>query len=118
MFEMFVNVWTPVLPVSEIGSVPVAIELAGEPLVLFRNAEGNIVALLDRCPHRSIPLSLGQVTPEGHLECTYHGWQFASNGACTRVPMNVLNPAQLSKLSAMSFPTRTIAGLVWVFTGT
>jgi phenylpropionate dioxygenase-like ring-hydroxylating dioxygenase large terminal subunit len=118
MFEMFSNVWTPVLPISEIGSAPVAIELAGEPLVLFRNAEGNIVTLLDRCPHRSLPLSLGQVTPEGHLECAYHGWQFASNGACTRVPLNGLNPAQLSKLSAISFLTKTIAGLVWVFTGT
>jgi phenylpropionate dioxygenase-like ring-hydroxylating dioxygenase large terminal subunit len=118
MFEMFANVWTPVLPSVEIVSAPVAIELAGEPLVLFRDAKDQIVALLDRCPHRSIPLSQGQITPEGHLECAYHGWQFASNGACTRVPMNGLNPAQLSKLSATSFPTRTIAGLVWVFTGT
>ncbi len=118
MFEMFANAWTPVLPISEISSVPVAIELAGEPLVLFRDAQDQIIALLDRCPHRSIPLSLGQVTPEGNLECAYHGWQFGSNGACTRVPMNSLNPAQLSKLSAISFPTRTIAGLVWVFTGT
>jgi phenylpropionate dioxygenase-like ring-hydroxylating dioxygenase large terminal subunit len=118
MFEMFSNFWTPVLPISEIGSAPVSIELAGEPLVLFRNAEGSIIALLDRCPHRSLPLSLGQVTPEGHLECAYHGWQFASNGACTRVPLNLLNPVQLSKLSAISFPTRMIAGLVWVFTGT
>jgi phenylpropionate dioxygenase-like ring-hydroxylating dioxygenase large terminal subunit len=118
MFAMFSNVWTPVLPISEIGAAPVAIELAGEPLVLFRDAEGHIGALLDRCPHRSIPLSQGQVTPEGHLECAYHGWQFTANGACTRVPMNGLNPAQLSKLSATSFPTRTIAGLVWVFTGT
>ncbi len=118
MFDMFANVWTPVLPAVEIGSAPVAIELAGEPLVLFRNAEGNIVALLDRCPHRSVPLSQGQVTPEGHLECAYHGWQFASNGTCMRVPMNALPPTQLSKLSATSFPTRTIAGLVWVFTGT
>jgi phenylpropionate dioxygenase-like ring-hydroxylating dioxygenase large terminal subunit len=118
MFEMFSNVWTPVLPISEIGAAPVAIELAGELLVLFRDAEDHIVALLDRCPHRSIPLSQGQVTPEGRLECAYHGWQFDSNGSCTRVPLNSLKPTQLSKLSAISFPTRTIAGLIWVFTGT
>ncbi len=48
MFETFANVWTPVLPAIEIGSAPVAIELAGEPLVLFRDAEDAIVVLLDR----------------------------------------------------------------------
>ncbi len=117
MFEMFPNFWTPVLPVVEIGSTPVAVELAGESLVLFRNSAGAIAALLDRCPHRGIPLSHGQVTAEGCLECPYHGWQFASNGSCTRVPLNSLKPTQLSKLSVISFPTRVIAGVIWVFTG-
>jgi phenylpropionate dioxygenase-like ring-hydroxylating dioxygenase large terminal subunit len=118
MFAMFPNFWTPVLPIAEISSTPVAVELAGEPLVLFRDAVGNIAALRDRCPHRNVPLSMGKVTEEGCLECPYHGWQFASNGTCTRVPLNPLKPTQLSKLSAVSFPTRTVAGLVWVFTGT
>jgi nitrite reductase/ring-hydroxylating ferredoxin subunit len=118
MFKMLPGFWTPVLPTAEIGSDPVSIEVAGEPLVFFRDTEDKIVALIDRCPHRSIPLSQGHITPEGRLECAYHGWQFASDGACTRVPMNVLNPAQLSKLSATSVHTRTIAGLIWIFTGT
>jgi phenylpropionate dioxygenase-like ring-hydroxylating dioxygenase large terminal subunit len=118
MFEMFPNYWTPVLPVDEINSAPVAVELAGQSLVLFRNSAGKIAALLDRCPHRGAALSLGSVTSDGCLECPYHGWHFATDGACTRVPLNRLNPAQLSKLSVVSFPTRVIAGLVWVFTGT
>ncbi|NJO66528.1 MAG: aromatic ring-hydroxylating dioxygenase subunit alpha [Leptolyngbyaceae cyanobacterium RM1_405_57] len=117
MFSMFSNFWTPVLPIAEIGSAPVAVQLAGEPVVLFRDSSGKIAALLDRCPHRSVPLSLGRVTEEGCLECPYHGWQFASDGACTRVPLNDVKPAQLSKLSAIGFPTRIFAGLVWVFTG-
>ena len=117
MFEMFANLWTPVLPVAEVGSAPVAVELAGESLVLFRNSAGKLGALLDRCPHRGARLSLGQITEDGCLECPYHGWNFAPNGACTRVPLNMLNPAQLSKLSVVSFPTRVIAGLIWVFTG-
>lgn len=118
MFSMFSNFWTPVLPIADIKDAPVAIELAGERLVLFRNSVGQIAALLDRCPHRSVPLSLGKVTEAGCLECPYHGWEFAANGACTRVPLNSLKPTQMSKLSAVGFPTRTIAGLVWVFTGT
>ncbi|MCU0550522.1 MAG: aromatic ring-hydroxylating dioxygenase subunit alpha [Leptolyngbya sp. Prado105] len=98
--------------------MPVAIELAGESLVLFRDRTGAIAALLDRCPHRGAALSLGTVTESGCLECPYHGWQFASDGACTRVPLNALNDNQRSQLSAVCFPTKIIAGLVWVFTGT
>ncbi|MGB5959824.1 MAG: aromatic ring-hydroxylating dioxygenase subunit alpha [Coleofasciculaceae cyanobacterium] len=117
MFEMFPNFWTPVLPIAEIGTNPIAVELAGESLVLFCDSAGRFAVLLDRCPHRGVPLSRGQVTEDGYLECPYHGWQFAIDGACTRVPFNSLNPTQ-SKLSVVSFPTRVIAGMLWIFTGT
>ncbi len=117
MFDLLPNVWTPVLPLAEIETQPVAIGLAGERVVLFRNSQDEIGALVDRCPHRGAALSLGRVNADGCLECPYHGWQFDTDGACTHVPLN--NPAdlQLSKLAAVSLPTRIIAGLVWVFTG-
>ncbi|WP_228038326.1 aromatic ring-hydroxylating dioxygenase subunit alpha [Nodosilinea sp. LEGE 06152] len=115
---MFPNFWTPVLPVAEIGAEPIAIELAGESLVLFRDAGGQFSALPDLCPHRGAPLSRGRVTESGCIECPYHGWQFDTDGTCTRVPFNPLSSAHLSKLSVVSFPTRVIAGMVWIFTGT
>lgn len=118
MFEMFPNFWTPVLPIAEIGTVPIAVELADESLVLFRSSSGQFSAFLDRCPHRGAPLSRGQVTADGCLKCPYHGWQFASNGACVQVPFNSLSPNHLSKLSIVSFPVRVIAGMLWIFTGT
>lgn len=118
MFEMFPNFWTPVLPIAEIGSTPIAVELAGESLVLFCDSAGQFAALLDRCPHRGASLSRGRVTADGCIECPYHGWHFATDGACIRVPFNQLNPSQLSKLSVASFPTRAIAGMLWIFTGT
>jgi len=74
MFERFPNFWTPVLLLSEIEASPVAVELAGKPLVLFRNLVGKIGALLlDRCPHRGAALSLRGMTEAGNLECPYHG---------------------------------------------
>ncbi|WP_347277470.1 aromatic ring-hydroxylating dioxygenase subunit alpha [Pseudanabaena sp. FACHB-2040] len=118
MFEMFPNFWTPVLPVAEIGLAPLAVELAGESLVLFRNSAEQFVAFLDRCPHRGAPLSRGQVTKDGCLECPYHGWRFAADGACVHVPFNSLTLDQRSKLSVVRLPIRVIAGMVWVFTGT
>ena len=117
MFEKFSNFWTPIASVEEIKGKAVAVELAREKLVLFRNSSGEIGALLDKCPHRGVALSLGTVTDSGCLECPYHGWQFDNNGKCTKVPFNHPNNINLPKLSAVSLPTRIIAGLVWVFTG-
>ncbi|MGB3650625.1 MAG: aromatic ring-hydroxylating dioxygenase subunit alpha [Rivularia sp. (in: cyanobacteria)] len=114
---MFSNFLTPVMPVEEIKDTPIAVELAGEKLVLFRNSLGKIGALLDKCPHRGVALSLGRINDRGCLECPYHGWQFDRNGNCIQVPFNNPSSINLSKLSAVSLPTRIIAGLVWVFTG-
>ncbi len=51
-----------------------------------RDGQGNAGALLDRCPHRNVPLSLGRVARTGRLECRYHGWQFDGSGRCRHVP--------------------------------
>jgi phenylpropionate dioxygenase-like ring-hydroxylating dioxygenase large terminal subunit len=117
MFDLLPNIWTPVLSIAEIEQQPVAIELSGEKIVLFRNAHDEIAALLDRCPHRGAALSLGRVSENGCLECPYHGWTFDRDGACTHVPLNKPAEIKLAKLQVVSLPTRVIAGLVWVFMG-
>src|SRR5258706_15323621 len=59
---------------EELGASPLPRVIAGVPLVLFRSG-GRAAALIDRCPHRNVPLSLGRVLADGRLECAYHGWQ-------------------------------------------
>jgi len=63
---------------------PLAVTILNTPLVLFRTDTG-IAALLDKCPHRNAPLSLGKIR-QGKIECPYHGWQFDQHGICQRVP--------------------------------
>jgi phenylpropionate dioxygenase-like ring-hydroxylating dioxygenase large terminal subunit len=46
-----------------------------QPLVLYRTADGGVVALEDRCPHRFAPLSLGRLEGDA-LRCMYHGLKF------------------------------------------
>lgn len=58
--------------------------VAGTPVVLFRGANG-LAALVDRCPHRNYPLSLGRVEGDS-IECAYHGWRFDGRGRCVAVP--------------------------------
>lgn len=112
-FAELTGAWMPVLPVRELRDGPVGLWLAGEPIALFRTPRGP-AALIDRCPHRSAPLSRGRVVG-GCLECPYHGWRFRGDGACVSVP---LNPgARRERLGATACPLRVAGGLIWVFTG-
>ncbi|HMB68452.1 MAG TPA: Rieske 2Fe-2S domain-containing protein, partial [bacterium] len=77
--------WYIACEARDLRDRPRATTLFGVPLVLFRGADGRPAALLDRCPHRNVPLSLGRCR-NGELECGYHGWRFDGRGECTFVP--------------------------------
>lgn len=59
---------------KQLANKPLARTLLDTHLVLFRTQTG-VAALLDNCPHRNAPLSLGKVR-DHHIECPYHGWKF------------------------------------------
>ncbi len=114
MFEGFANIWTPVALASELKpQKPLAVQVAGTPLVLFRNEEGGVSALVDRCPHRGVALSLGTIKG-GNLECPFHGWQLDSKGHVCNVPWNP--DAKLQGLRGIAIPVREIAQQLWVYT--
>ncbi len=78
--------WYPVMPMIQLQSqTPQPFELLGQRLVLWLNAEGQPVAVGDRCCHRSARLSQGLVH-NGCIQCPYHGWRFDGAGACVHVP--------------------------------
>jgi phenylpropionate dioxygenase-like ring-hydroxylating dioxygenase large terminal subunit len=114
MFDGFAHVWTPLIEARRITARPLRVMLAGEPLVLFRGAGGAIGALIDRCPHRGVALSLGAVGADGCLECPFHGWRFDVNGANRHVPLNP--DAKRDLLGAIAAPVRQIGDMVWVYT--
>jgi phenylpropionate dioxygenase-like ring-hydroxylating dioxygenase large terminal subunit len=115
MFHHFNNLWTPVLSSSELGRRrPIGIQLAGDHLVLFRDEQGRPAALLDRCPHRGVALSLGTVE-SGRIRCPFHGWEFDHSGENCHVPWNP--EAHRDRLCSTAFPTRELGGQVWVHTG-
>ena len=107
------TMWHPVALAADVVQAPVAARLLDQPVVLWRDGAGTVQAFADQCPHRGARLSLGRVTPEGRLECPYHGWQFAAGGQCTQVPAL---PAFVPPPThcARSFDAREAQGLVWV----
>lgn len=86
--------------------------LLGTSVVLYRDGEGQAVALHDRCPHRFAPLSMG--TRDGdQLICPYHGLKFNAQGACTHNPHG--KGVITKSLAVRSFPVVEKHGFVWIW---
>lgn len=112
------NVWYFGLPSNEIrpGTMK-SLVICGEPVVFFRNEQGEAAALRDICPHRGIPLSYGQVE-KGEVECPYHGWKFNREGQCTVIPsLTKDQDLDCRKIKVKSYPVREHQGLIWIFVG-
>lgn len=106
--------WYPVAAARELRSAPIARALGDTPLVLFRDRAGAPAALVDRCPHRNVPLSLGRRVADGSLACAYHGWRFDGAGECRLVP-GLEEPGDASARRAISLAALEESGFVWVY---
>ncbi len=106
--------WYVALKARELGKKPVQRTILGTPLVLFRDKDGSAAALLDRCPHRNVPLSLGRVHDDGNLECRYHGWRFDGTGRCREIP-GLCGDRPGRAHDATAYPVSERDGLIWVY---
>ncbi len=79
--------WKPICQVDDIpvlGSRRVA-RANGLEVAIFRNAEGEVFALLDRCPHKGGPLSQGIVFGRS-VACPLHNWTIGLADGCAQAP--------------------------------
>lgn len=97
----------------ELTDKPLARTLLGHRLVLFRNADGSVSALEDRCCHRDLPLSLGTLEPRG-LRCGYHGLLFDGAGRCIEAPGQARIPG---RARVRSFELRERDRILWLWVG-
>ena len=84
-----------------------------QPVVLFRTEAGSVGALEDRCCHRAMQLSHGQVDGE-ILRCTYHGLEFGTDGICSRIPAQDKIP---KTACVRSFPLVERDAMLWIWMG-
>src|SRR5260221_14784300 len=62
------------------------------PLVFWRDKEGKVVALEDRCCHRAAPLSKGRLEND-RLRSMYHAPLLDNSRRCVDIPAEECNPA-------------------------
>jgi nitrite reductase/ring-hydroxylating ferredoxin subunit len=97
------------------GSKPLSVDIADQPIVLWRDRQGIVRALEDRCPHRRAPLSLGCVRDNGWLQCGYHGWSYdGATGRLVEIPSMKDKQKFPPHYKAMPFAVREAGGFVRV----
>lgn len=97
----------------EITSKPLARTILDEPIVFYRGKDSQVVALEDRCCHRGMPLSRGEVF-DNNIRCEYHGLLFAGDGRCVDIPGQEIIP---QSARVRSFPVQERDDLIWIWMG-
>jgi nitrite reductase/ring-hydroxylating ferredoxin subunit len=97
-------------------SPPIQVKLLGEALVAFRDTEGRVGLLDERCPHRTASLFFGR-NEECGLRCVYHGWKFDIDGNCVDMPSEPPGGGFQHKIKTTAYPCIERGGLVWAYMG-
>lgn len=107
--------WYPICFIQDLTkNRPYSFSLYEEPFVLFKNQDGQLVCLSDRCPHRAAKLSDGQII-DGKIECLYHGWQFGSDGECLHIPQLPKDAKIPTNACVRSFPVVEHQSMIWMW---
>jgi len=109
--------WHPVATTVELDKEPVLpVKLLGENLALYREPDGTLGLMAERCPHRGASMVYG-IPEEGGLRCPYHGWKFNGEGACTEQPAEPENSTFKHRVRIPAYPAQELGGLIWAYLG-
>jgi 5,5'-dehydrodivanillate O-demethylase len=115
--ELLRRYWLPIAASSELINKPVKpIRLLGESLILFRDRQGRLGLIADRCAHRLVNLMWGYPVEEG-LRCPYHGWTYDPTGECVAQPAEPAESTFKDKVRLKAYPVQELGGLVFAYLG-
>jgi len=113
---MLRNQWYVVLESREVKHKPIGVTRMGEKLVFWRDAQGQVRCLRDRCAHRGAALSKGRVT-HGHIACPFHGFEYDATGQCQVIPANGHNSPVPERFKVGAYPTHEAHDWIWIWWG-
>lgn len=109
------NYWYPVLPSWAVHGAPVGITRLSRNIVVWRDRDGGVHALEDRCPHRGARLALGWNLGD-RLACWYHGVQVDGGGTVVDVPA-VTDCPMKGQQKVRSYPATERQGAIFLYFG-
>src|ERR1043166_6881236 len=119
MGEFFRRYWLPCLLSEEIAEPdgpPVRVRLLGEDLIAFRDSNGRVGLLAEKCSHRRASLFYGR-NEECGLRCIYHGWKYDVEGNIIDTPADPAESMIKHHVKHIAYPCQEVNGIVWTYMG-
>jgi phenylpropionate dioxygenase-like ring-hydroxylating dioxygenase large terminal subunit len=88
-----------------------SLEICGQRIVVFRDADGQVHALDAYCPHLGTDLGIGAVAGNW-IRCAFHQWAFDGTGKCQDIPCQRDIP---SSARLQSYATAEKYGFIWIY---
>ena len=111
--------WLPACMIEEVAErdcTPLRVRLLGENLVVFRDSDGRVGVLDEKCPHRGASLAFGR-NEECGLRCLYHGWKFNVSGHAVDMSSEPVDAKLRTTMKTRAYPVEEAGGLVWIWMG-
>jgi 5,5'-dehydrodivanillate O-demethylase len=119
MGELMRRYWQPIAASVQLKEEPVrAVRLLGEDLVLYRDEQGNLGLIGNKCAHRRVDMRFGIPTEFG-LRCPYHGWGYDATGQCVEMPYDDEegNTGFKDKVKLAAYPVQERKGMIFAYLG-
>jgi len=119
MGEVFRRYWLPAIrsvDLSEPDCPPVRVRLVGEDLVAFRDTDGRVGLLGEKCSHRRASLFFGR-NEECGLRCIYHGWKYDVEGNIVDTPAEPVESMIKHHVKHLAYPCHEVNGMVYAYLG-
>jgi vanillate O-demethylase monooxygenase subunit len=107
------NCWYVAAWTDEVGDALFERTILDTPVLLYRDTQGRVVAMDNRCAHRTAPLSLGRLEGD-NVRCMYHGLVFNPAGECIEIPMQDRIPPGTR---VRTYPVVERSRWIWIWMG-
>lgn len=114
---MIPNQWYVILESNEVKKgKPVGFTRMGEKIVAWRDSNGQLSVMSDRCPHRGVALSVGEIKDDC-IQCPFHGFEYDTSGDCKLIPANGRDAEPPKAMHVKTYPTREEHGFIYLWWG-
>jgi 5,5'-dehydrodivanillate O-demethylase len=117
MGELMRRYWWPIAASAELLENPVkAVTILGENLTLYKNRQGGLGLVGQRCAHRRFDLRFGIPENDG-LRCPYHGWMYDETGQCIEQPAEPEDSTFKDRVQIPAYPVEELGGVIFCYMG-
>jgi phenylpropionate dioxygenase-like ring-hydroxylating dioxygenase large terminal subunit len=114
---MIPNQWYIILESKELKKhKPLKIKRFNSDMALWRDVDGSVCCIDNRCCHRGVSLSCGKVI-NGKLECPFHGFVYDRSGKIQAIPANGKNKPVPYTMKVKAYTTFEEYGFIWLWWG-